>query len=164
MRGGVFHRPERGAALLEAAFAFPVLVLLILGMVDVGLLVFQSTQAGAAAREGARAGILRYQEADIPTSADAAAIRAAVSRRLGRTVADEPITVGIRCVGPSGTVALAGGCSSADVLGRDRLHVTVSWEHRPLSFVTLGLGAARTVSARSAMVVLGRPPGVQGGM
>ena len=150
--------------MLEAALALPVVVLLILGMVDVGLLVFQSTQAGAAAREGARAGILRYREADIPSSADAAAIRAAVSRRLGPWSADQPITVAIRCVGPSGTTPLVGGCQNANVLNRDRLDVTVTWEHRPLSFVTLGLGAARTVSSRSVMVVLGRPPGVQAGV
>ena len=163
MASAISRRSERGTALLEAALALPVLVLLILGMVDVGLLVFQSTQVGAAAREGARAGILRYWEADIPSSADAAAVRAAVSRRLGNHSPDQPITVVIKCVGPNGTTPLAGGCSTANVLNRDRLDVTVSWEHRPLSLVTMGFGSARTVSARSAMVVLGRPPGVQAG-
>jgi Flp pilus assembly protein TadG len=154
---------ERGAATLEAAVALPVLVLLVLGMVDMGLLVFQSTQAAGAAREGARAGILRYAEADIPTSADAAAVRAAVSRRLGPRPADQPITVTIRCLGPTGATPLAGGCSSANVLNSDRLEVAVTWEHRSLSVVTLGFGAARSVSARSAMAVLGRPAGVASG-
>ena len=152
---------ERGAALVEAALVVPLVVLFVLAGVDVGMLVFQSTQASAAAREGARAGILRYTYADVPTSADAASIRQAVERRLGRRSAEEPITVTVHCVGPSGTVPLASGCAGASILDRDRLDVAVSWEHRALSFATAGFGSARTVTGRSTMVLLGRPSGVQ---
>jgi Flp pilus assembly protein TadG len=151
---------ERGGALIEAAVVLPLLMLFVLGMVDVGLWVFQATQASSAARDGARAGIVRYQLADVPTSADAGAIRSAVERRIGAQPFGAPIAVQVRCVPAGESTSLAGGCSAASVVNRDRVEVTVSWPRQALSFVTLGFGSSQTVRGRSAMVLLGRPSGV----
>jgi Flp pilus assembly protein TadG len=156
-RGG---NRERGATLVEGAVALPLLVLFVLGMVDLGLWVFQSTQASSAARDGARAGILRYQQADVPTSADAAAIRSAVARRIGAQPFGAPLTVQVRCVTAGQNVAVSGGCAAASVINRDRVEVTVTWPRRALSFVTQGFGVSQTVKGQTAMVLLGRPSGV----
>ncbi len=151
---------ERGATLVEAAVALPLLVLFVLGMVDMGLWTFQSTQASSGARDGARAGILRYQQADIPTSADAVAIRRAIERRIGAQPFGAPLTVQVRCVTAGQSLPVTGGCAAASVLNRDRLEVTVSWLRRSLSFVTLPFGTSQTVRGKTAMVILGRPSGV----
>lgn len=145
---------------MEAAIALPLVLLFVLGLLDVGLWVFQTTQAAGAARDGSRAAILRYQQADVPTSADALAVRAAIERRIGSRPFGEPITVSVRCVGAGNLVTVTGGCAQASVVDRDRVEVTVTWPRRALSFVTLAFGASQTVRGRAAMVVLGRPAGV----
>jgi Flp pilus assembly protein TadG len=50
----VMRRRSRGQALVEFALIFPVLVLLLLGIFEVGRLVFAYNTLGNAAREGAR--------------------------------------------------------------------------------------------------------------
>jgi Flp pilus assembly protein TadG len=146
--------------MVETALVLPLLVLLFLGMIDVGLWVFQGTQASAGARDGARAGILSYRQADVPTSLDAAGIRDAIARRIGSAPFGQPLTVAVRCVGPAATTPLVGGCSAVNVLNRDRIDVTVTWPRRPLSFVTLPFAGGQTVTGRAVMVILDRPPGV----
>ena len=49
-------RPERGAALAEFALAFPILILLMMGVIDFGVNYGNKVQTSHAAREGARAG------------------------------------------------------------------------------------------------------------
>lgn len=160
MRRTADHHDERGGALVEAAFVLPLVLLFVVGAADLGLWVFGSTQASNAARDGARVGILRYSQADVPTSADAAAIRAAVERRLDRRPADEPITVGVRCVNQLQTLTVPGGCSEASPIDRDLVQVTVTWQRRPLSFVTMRFGTIQTVTSTATMAILGRPSGV----
>ena len=159
----VRRRSEQGVVLVEAAFAFPLLILFFLGLVDTGLWVFQRTQASGAARDGARMGILAYRQADVPTSADAAAIRDAIVRRVGSQPFGAALSVQVTCVGPADTVPLTGGCSNATVLDRDRIQVTVSWLRRPMSFVTLAFGTSQTVTGQAVMVIQDRPPGVSAG-
>jgi len=57
---------ERGAELIEFAFALPILLLVVAGIVDFGILFQRYETVTNAAREGARIGILPdYSEADI---------------------------------------------------------------------------------------------------
>jgi Flp pilus assembly protein TadG len=57
---------ERGAELIEFALVFPLLLLLVLGMVDFGFLFQRYEVLTNAAREGARLGVLpTYTNADI---------------------------------------------------------------------------------------------------
>lgn len=59
-------RSERGAELIEFALVFPLLLLLVLGMVDFGFLFQRYEVLTNAAREGARIGVLpSYTDADI---------------------------------------------------------------------------------------------------
>lgn len=158
---GLRCRGERGTGVVEAAVVFPLLMLLFLGMVDVGLWVFETTQAASGARDGARRGLLVYRQADVPTSADAATVRAAAVRHIGSEPFGAAVTVEVRCVGPSGSTPLVGGCAAANVLNRDRIQVTVTWQRRALSAVSLGFGPTQRVTGRAAMAIRDRPPGAE---
>ena len=150
-------RSERGSVLVEAALVMPLIVLFMLGAVDLGMWVLQTTQAGSAARSGARIGILHYRLADQTGSTDEASIRAAVTRDA---TTDAAVTVVIRCVGPGSTTVLPGGCQSASVVSPDRIMVKVSWNRPSLTFLTMPFGATQTVPASAVMAINGLPPGV----
>lgn len=150
-------RSQRGSVMLETVFVLPLLVLFMLGAVDFGMWVFQTTQAASAARSGARAGILRYRQADQTASTDETAILAAVTRDAGDR---SEVSVVIRCVGPGGTAVLPGGCQSANVVSPDRIMVTVSWPRPSLTVLTRPFGATHTVTGTAVMAIHGRPPGV----
>ena len=152
-------RTEKGVGMVEAALVLPLLVLFLLAMIDIGLGVFQTTQAEAAARDGARAGTVHHRQGDIATSTDAAAIRSAVVRRVGASPFGHPLSIQIRCVGATNTVPLTGGCAAATTLTHDRIEVTVTWDRPPMSFVTAGFSGARTVVGRGVMAIQERPPG-----
>src|SRR5258708_5663079 len=53
------HSQRRGAALVEAAIVYPVLWLLLIGVVVVGLGVFRYNQVASLAREGSRYACVR---------------------------------------------------------------------------------------------------------
>jgi Flp pilus assembly protein TadG len=61
-------KSERGAELIEFALVFPLLLLVILGIVDFGFLFQRMEVVTNAAREGARVGVLPgYLQADVQT-------------------------------------------------------------------------------------------------
>lgn len=151
------QRSERGSVLVEAALVLPLVILFMLGAVDLGMWVFQTTQAGSAARSGARVGILHYRLADQTGSTDEASIRNAVARDAAT---DAVVSVVIRCVGPGSTTVLPGGCSSASVVSPDRIMIKVSWDRPSLTFLTMPFGATQTVNASAVMAINGLPPGV----
>jgi Flp pilus assembly protein TadG len=143
---------SRGATVVEAAFALPVLFMLVQTFLDFGSWELQSTQAASAARDGARAAILHYSQADVSSSADYAIIRAAVKRRIpGQSITALTVT----CVGPSTTTPLAGGCASAAV-DVDRIVVGVSWTRQPWSLIGKWFGNP-TMSGSATMTINGLP-------
>lgn len=129
---------ERGTVLLETALALPLVILFIVGSADMGLGVFNRTQAASSARDGARRGSLSYLQADISGSSDAAAITDAIGQRLGRG----SFVTAIHCVGPNDTTPLPGGCAAASVISQDRIQVVVTWQ-------VPGLRTARGSALRS---------------
>ena len=152
-------RPERGALMVESALVLPLLIFMLLGGVDLGMWVFQSTQAASAARSGARVGTVRFRQADQWYSDDEAAIFRAISRDAGRA----DFEAEIRCVGPGDTKPLLGGCQSASVMGPDRILVKVTWERPTVTPVTKMLfGSTHRVSSTAVMAIHGRPSGVVG--
>jgi Flp pilus assembly protein TadG len=52
--------PERGAALVELAIVLPFLLLILVGIVELGLLFYNQQVLTNASREGARSGIARF--------------------------------------------------------------------------------------------------------
>ena len=66
------RRRSRGAEILEAALVFPILLLLVLGMVEFGYFFYLKHNLQAAAREGARTGsTLNGSDQDAVTKASA---------------------------------------------------------------------------------------------
>ena len=147
------RRPqERAAALLEVAFTLPILLVSILGFVDLGMAVFQSSQASSAAADGARVGIIRHEQADVANSSDRVAIESAVRARL---VGQEVDAITVECIGPTDTTV---ACTLADP-EVDRLRVTVSWRFQPVSPV--GQAAlARILTGRATMSLVDQPEGM----
>ena len=141
---------DRGAMLVEAAFVFPLFITLLFGIIDIGMAEFQTSQATAAARDGARVGILNYLNADVSGSSDQQAIITQVNARL----AGQAATITVSCInGLTGSTAL--DCSSA-IPDQDRIRVTVSWSYSALTPVMASMGP-KTISGTATMAVLGEP-------
>jgi hypothetical protein len=103
---------ERGAELVEFALVFPLLLLVMLGIMDFGFLFQRYEVVTAAAREGARVAILPdYQDADI---------RARVNAYLTAGGLTEPATVN---VGAPQSINVGGRCITIRP-------VTVSYNYR----------------------------------
>lgn len=147
---------DRGAALVEAAFALPIFFMLVLGMIDFGLVGFKDNQAGNAARDGARVAVIGYRQADVSGSPDRLAVEAAIVKNLpGRSIPGDT-TVEVKCIDPDG-VDVVGGCTAARI-GIDRVWVRVSWTQHFASPVANALGfTSTTVDGESAMVIVGAP-------
>ena len=61
-------RDTRGVAAVEFAFAFPILILLLVGILDIGRALWTTSTLDHAAREGARYASLRGAESRYPAS------------------------------------------------------------------------------------------------
>ena len=149
---GSARRREGGSTIVEAAFAIPIFILVLLGLVDIGLGVFQTSQATSGASDGARVAIIWPTEStQLP--AHFAKVRSAVRGRLvGQTIPDSDIT--ISCSTPTGTAI---SCSSASLNPqRDRVTVTVKWRWRPVSFVGATL-PVQDISGTTTMAILSQP-------
>lgn len=78
-RGHGRARAHRGQALVEFALVLPLLILMFMGVFDLGRYVFADNEVTNAAREGVRTGIVNQYEPDIRGRAAAQAIGIAVS-------------------------------------------------------------------------------------
>jgi len=91
-------RGERGQALVEYALVLPILLLLLLGIMEFGILVFNYNTIANAAREGARYGIVHWRDAD----KGEAGIRAA-ALALTSGLDQDPLVLVIDPTWPEGT-------------------------------------------------------------
>lgn len=155
------RRNQTGVVIVEAAFVIPILFTFILTMVDLGDWAYQAGQAAAAARDGARVGIIHYQDADSSASnvsnGDLFLINKAITRRLaGQTYSlvspsAHPNTA--TCVQPTTTTELTNGCHPA-LPGCDRIMVKVQWQRSPWSPIGKLFGTA-TVKGEAEMTIGG---------
>lgn len=151
--GGAARRSrQRGATIVEAAFAIPIFILMLLGLVDIGLGVFQTSQATSGASDGARVAIVWPPS---PTNLDAHfdKIRAAVRGRLaGQSIPDSDIM--ITCSTPNDTAI---SCTSPTLNPqRDRVKVTVRWRWRPVLFVGAAL-PVQDIKGTTTMAIVSQP-------
>ncbi len=147
------RRPqERAAGLLEVALTLPILLMSILGFVDIGMAVFQTSQASSAAADGARVGIIRYKQADVANSADRVLIESAAK---GKLIGQKVDAITVACIGPTDAAVT---CALADP-EVDRLRVTVSWAFRPLSPMGHAI-SSKTITGRATMSLIDQPVGV----
>lgn len=131
----VRRRPKHGQALVEFAILLPVLLVILLGIVDVGRMVYAYNAVSNAAREAGRTAIVNQT----PDTIRAQAAEQAVSLGLPTTAPTGCPVAG----GPTTTAGEAGTCvvfRSADdtdacptptVIGCTAI-VAVSWEFRSL--------------------------------
>ena len=91
---------ERGAELVEFALVFPMLLLVIVGIMDFGLLFQRYEVLTAAAREGARVAILPgYTDADVQARVNAYLTAGGVTQPTTVSVgAPQTVTVGSQCI------------------------------------------------------------------
>lgn len=107
----------KGQSLVEMALVLPILLLLFMGIMDFGRMLFLYAQLANAAREGARygavVGVYDEDAGELPQFQDCAAIRQTINSRFGLelTIPDEDINIiyddgvtplGFNCNGVSG--------------------------------------------------------------
>lgn len=142
---------EAGATMVEFSLVAVVAFVLLFGMAETGLIVFGNSIGSSAARDGARVGIIDYQDADLPGSPNNLALVASVKKRLVGLVTFESAVVSCR---PGGNLTVTVPCRppSVDLARGDLLEVTVTWKH---------VGAAAFVpathKATARMVINGAP-------
>jgi Flp pilus assembly protein TadG len=153
------RRDERGVTMVEAAFVIPILFLFIFALIDIGLWVFETSQASSAARDGARTGIVLQLNGSTGAAktANEKLIRDSVVARLADNRITNPandITITCLTSASSDTNVACEDVAS----GSGRIRVTVKWKRPFLTFVG-GIfgGADRTVTGKATMVVVGRP-------
>ncbi|MEO6628374.1 MAG: TadE family protein [Aquihabitans sp.] len=138
--------------IIEAAIAVPILFFTLLGLIDIGLAMLQTSQATSAAADGARAGVIWRPDQDMRTK-----IEAAVRRRLPGQ-ATEPIE--ISCISPDGSPFGTGlaGCNLASTKQPQlyRVKVKVRWKWEPLTPIGKGL-PIQYVSSEVRMVLVSQP-------
>jgi TadE-like protein len=137
--------------MLEFSIVSVVAFLLMFGMADMALIVFGNSVGSNAARDGARVGIIHYEDADVAGSANHQTIVDAVKKRLSGNILSPAVAVVCR---PADYVDTTEACQPGIVaLGRDLIDVRVTWTHKGSSpFVP-----STTHSATSRMVIGGAP-------
>lgn len=142
---------ERGVTVVEAAFALPILLTFIFGLVDLGMWTLNVNQATNAARDGAREAILGHVGADVPGGSAEQAVLDAVEAHLDR----DPERVDISCVDPDGTALPSCANAQVDV---DRVRVEVEWHWRLVTPIAAILGYDEGRAHGSAtMTIVGSP-------
>jgi Flp pilus assembly protein TadG len=141
--------PERGVALVEAAFAIPIFLLMLLGFLDLGTAALQTSQATSGAADGARTAIVAHARADVVGSPNRIAIERSVRSHLVGQQVDE---ITVTCL-TSDIVAVS--CAAADP-DTARIRVTVSWRYQPLSPFGKAL-ASQTVKGSATMAIIRQP-------
>lgn len=145
------RRGSDGVTIVEAAFALPILLTFIFGLIDIGMWTFNANQATNAARDGARLGIIDFEDADDESSDMHEAIVAAVGSRLEEAKVE---SVDVSCVSDTGATK---PCSSATV-DVDSIKVEVEWAWDLITPVAAILGYDRGEATGSAsMRLVGRP-------
>jgi Flp pilus assembly protein TadG len=85
-------RSERGAELIEFALVAPILIFIIAGIIDFGMMFRTYEAVTNAAREGARVGVLPgYDAPDVQTRVDAYLTASGLSGQRTTTVTNVPV-------------------------------------------------------------------------
>jgi Flp pilus assembly protein TadG len=113
---------ESGAAMVEFAIVLPLLMLILFGIIEFGVVLYNKAVLTNASREGARAGIVYVNYTSSPSQANAGA---AVSNYLSKA----PI-ISLTGAAPSITPAVTGTCNAQGA----QLTVNLSYTH---SFLVL---------------------------
>ena len=141
MRNFKDKSPERGAALVELAIVLPFLILLLMGIIELGLLFYNQQVLTNASREGARSGIARFDE-----NSDDTFNKSDIDTVVVSYCQDRLITFGTV---PPPTIVL-----SPPLVGMnpgDPLTVTVSYDYTFFVPKILKLGTGMELTAETVM-------------
>jgi Flp pilus assembly protein TadG len=141
-----FWRREDGVAAIEFALIAPIVLILFVGMVNVGFRLYEESRLNQATRETAEAAMFTRNL----TSLQAVLDNQLAS--LGRSVGGEPftgtVTLACECVDPAQPTQCAGTCAGSSLPSAISVRIEASLLYRPL-FPLLG----RTVTLQSRMQV-----------
>lgn len=145
---------ERGVTLVEAAFALPVFVLFLFGLIDLGSAVLQTSQTSSAAADGARAAIVIKDLTGAETSGQAhdKIVAAARARLVGQGGGNATVTISCRL--PSGSTFTCG--TEGSQRDRAQIRVEVTWAYEPVSFVGNAL-PINTITGTATMGLVQMP-------
>ena len=87
------RHPERGASAVEFALVMPILFLLVFGIIDYGLLFFDSIGLRQGAREGARQAVVVRYDANCTSGSVGAKIACTTKRATGTTLGSPMVRV-----------------------------------------------------------------------
>lgn len=133
-RSARVRRTPAGQALVEFAFAAPVLFLLLFGVIEGGRLVWTNHEVVNGTREGARLAMVSGSQATSPASTDDIA-NLIISRTSGLNLADLDVQV-TGLGGEPGTTAV----------------VATTYQYRPIFGMVFGSGTIE-LSARSEVII-----------
>ena len=133
-------RSQTGQAIVEFAFVLPILLLMILGIIEFSLLLYDKAVITNASREGARVGIVAQDRSNI------SAINTTISDAVNNYCRNNVISFG------STTVTIPAPAWSGYTFG-DSLTVTVNFNYTWLvlpHFIS-GFGSAKQITASTKM-------------
>ena len=152
---------DRGAGIVEAAFALPILMLVVLSLIDFSLAQLRYSDATSAARDGARVAMLGRsitttgpQTSCNPTPADAAFTKVCNAVKARMTSVDVS-SVEVRCYSGIGASASPAACTSSSVKpDQSSVEVIVTWTLTPVTMVGQTFIGSRTVTTSARMVIV----------
>ncbi|HEV8229578.1 MAG TPA: TadE/TadG family type IV pilus assembly protein [Candidatus Limnocylindria bacterium] len=100
-------RGDRGQALVETAFVLPLLLILIVGLFDVGRAIWLSNTLATAVREGSRYGVVHGALSGSPTGPGSASytppdVDTAITAQVRRYAIGVPASLDVRSTWPDG--------------------------------------------------------------
>lgn len=120
MRRFLGRRRTRGQALVEFALVFPVFLLLLFGLIDIGRYVFSTNDLNEAAREAARYGSVEQWSYSCPASVTTptrfACTKAVAYGRVDATPLDPSTGVVVTCSDGAGNPRSVNNCRTNDLL------------------------------------------------
>jgi Flp pilus assembly protein TadG len=151
------HPIRRGAAMVEAAFVLPVFLSLCLGMIDLGIAVFQNNAIVEASRQGAR--IASVHGAYAADDGSGTVWGPAADLLVAGNSTTDPIVVAIRGAGALAglntanvTISLSWPTGTNSVANGDTVQVKVSTLWSPVIFYVFG-NKSVTLTATSIMPI-----------
>jgi Flp pilus assembly protein TadG len=144
------HRSRRrGAALVEAAFVYPITILLIIGVVVLGVGVFRYQQLTWLAREGARWASVRGPQYASDTGGTAATATNVSDHVKGKATGMDTSSITVTTTWTvNGTT---GQTTSGSTTNKTEVVVVVSYTWVPEAYSGIFPGATLTTTAQAAM-------------
>jgi len=145
---GLSARDSRGQALVETALVLPLLLLLIVGLFDVGRAVWLSNTLATAVREGSRYGVVHGALSGSPTGPGSAT--------YSPPDTDTAITAHVRsyAIGVPSSLTVKSTWPDGNANRGSRIVVSASFPFTPiLSQVFLGSGLGITLQSSSTLVI-----------